>query len=382
MNRYLTILFTGIIAFSCQRKQEVPQQKPVDIPVVKTTVQDVDLKKEFVGNVYGMVDIPIRARVEGFLEGIHFNEGRRVKKGQLLYTIDAQPFQASVAESQSKLAEAQVSLVKAENDLKRIQPLADINAVSKADLDAAIAQRDAAEANVQAAKAGVQISNINLGYTEIKSPIDGLIGKTVAKVGEFVGRSPNPVILNTVSQIDTIRVDFYITENDYLILAKGLLNLSDSGREAQRDAKRDLELILGDGSVYKHHGKVDFIDRGVDESTGAIIIQSSFPNPDQLIRPGQFARVRATMNHIPNALLIPQRSVFEFQGNFFVWAVNDSNQVAQTPIQIQGEYNDYYIVNSGINKESKIVFEGLQLMKQGLIIAPFDTVFQSKYAEK
>ena len=213
INRYhtigiiLTVMLFSVISCKDKSAKNLP---PPQIPVMQVIQKDVPIYREFVGQVYGLLDIPIRARVEGYLEKIHFKEGRRVKKGQLLYTIDSQPFLAEVAAQESKLAEAKTYLVNAENELARYKPLAEINAVSQSDLDAAQASRDAAEASVEAAEANLKIAQINLGYCSIKSPNDGLIGKTEAKEGEFVGREPNPVILNTVSKIQ-----IYHTQNVY-----------------------------------------------------------------------------------------------------------------------------------------------------------------------
>ncbi len=373
------VLVSTLFFFACSEENVNNQDRIPSLPVVEVTIDQVEVQKDFVGQVYGKVDIPVRARVEGFLEDIHFNEGRKVSKGQLLYTIDAQPFQAAVAEAKSGLAEAKISLVKAENDYARIKPLADVNAVSKSDLDAAIAEKGAAEAAVQAAEANVRMAEIQMSYTKIQSPIDGLIGKTGARVGEFVGREPNPVILNTVSRIDTMRVDFYITENDYLRFAR--LAQKEKKQNTPRKATNSLRLVLGDGSVYEELGGIDFVDRGVEESTGSILIQSSFPNPNKILRPGQFAKVRAVTNKVENGVLVPQRCVSEFQGNYFVWLVGDSNIVQQQPISIQDDYKDYYLIKEGVQAGDKLVFEGLQQVKTGVEINPIDTVFHSQFAE-
>ena len=186
-----------LIGFACKQHQTPQQLPPPDIQVIQVIQKDVPLQRDFVGQIYGLKDVPIRARVEGYLEGIHFDEGLAVKKGQLLYTIDSQPFEAEVASMQNKVAEAHTYLVNAESELERYKPLAAINAVSKSDLDRVQASRDAAEASWQAAKANLRMAQINLGYCTIESPIDGIIGKTEARTGEFVGREPNPVILNT-----------------------------------------------------------------------------------------------------------------------------------------------------------------------------------------
>ncbi|QCK16867.1 efflux RND transporter periplasmic adaptor subunit [Mangrovivirga cuniculi] len=370
------LLLISIIFLTSCAKKEVRNDSPVEIPVVEIKSDSVFLEQEFVGQVYGRQDIPIRARVAGFLEGIHFKEGLPVKKGQLLYTIDPQPFKESVVAAESELAAANTRLVKAENDLERIKPLAEMNAVSKKDLDAAIASRDAAEANLQAARANVNMKEINLGYTNVKSPIDGIIGKTNVKEGEYIGNSPGSVNLNTVSKIDTIHVEFFLTENDYLKIMDHIEKNKDTNAGQRRQVP--LKLVLADGSVFPYRGKVNFINRQVDASTGAILIQAAFPNPGRIVRPGQFAKVRATVSSLDDALLVPQRAVSEIQGRFSVWKVNTDNQIEQQQIEILSPYNDYYIVKSGLNKGDKIVFEGIQKVSNGMTINPKITDFKSQ----
>jgi len=377
MKKLLSGTVCLFVLFSC-KEQQAPSKPPPTVQVVSVMEDTVRIEKDFVGQVYGIKDIPIRARVEGFLENIHFQEGVKVKKGQLLYSIDPQPFQAALTAAQSQLAEAKVGRVRASNDLDRVVPLADMKAVSERDRDASIAEKDASEEIVNAAQANVEIQEIQLSYTKIKSPIDGLIGKTQAKEGEFVGRSPNPVILNTVSKIDSVRVEFFITENDYLQLAKKLRANQASGKT--RDPLK-LKLILSDGTIFDQTGKVDFINREVDAGTGALLIQASFPNPDGLIRPGQFARVRAVVEEMNNGMLVPQRAVSEFQGRFSVMAITDSNTVSQKPVEILGTYRDYYIIEKGVNPGESIIFEGLQKAKEGQKVDPKVVEFKSQYVE-
>ena len=373
----LGIVGLALALGNCGGAEGPKQMPPPALPVVGVTVQEVPIEKEFVGQVYGFYDIPIRARVVGYLEGIHFNEGFPVKQGQLLYTIDPQPFEQAVAAAQSQLAESKIRAINAKSDLDRIVPLAKINAVSKSDLDAANASYDAAVEGVKAANANLRISEIELSYTRIQSPINGLIGKTNAKVGEFVGQDPNPVILNTVSRIDSVRVEFFLTEADYLRFAKEAIERGLDNNEAARP----LRLVLGDGSIYEYTGKTDFIDRDVDPETGALLVQATFPNPKGLIRPGQFAKIRAIVTNIENGLLIPQRCVTEIQGNHFVMLVGDSGVVKQQSVQLGEKYKDYWLVQEGLEKDSRIVFEGLQKVREGMKINPQDTVFQSKFPD-
>lgn len=353
---------------SCNKEEGV-QSTPPDIPVFQTVAQDVPVFQEFVGQIYGYKDIAIRARVEGFLEGIHFKEGSEVDEGSLLYTLESQPFEAEVAEKMSMVAEAKTVLAKAVNDLNRIRPLAEQNAVSQRDLDAAVALHEAAIASVEAAEANLKAANIQLSYTRISSPISGTIGKTKAKVGDFVGRSPNPVILNMVSQIDTVLVEFFITENQYLQLARRYLSSDPDSRDT-RDRSPNLELILADGTLYEHKGRAEFIDREVDSTTGAILIQASFPNPDKLLRPGQFARVKAEIEVVKQGILIPQRSVMELQGMYNVYLVDDSNKVLKQNVKVGPPIRDCWLITEGLKSGKKVVYEGLQKVKEGMTVNP------------
>ena len=344
--------------------------------------KDVPIYSEFVGQVFGLYDIPIRARVEGFLEGIYFQEGQAVKKGQLLYAIDAQPFIAEVASQRSKVAEAKTLLVNAEKELNRYRPLAAKNAVSQSDLDAAQATYEAALASVEAAKANMQMSKINLSYTKMKSPIQGVIGKTEAKIGEFVGREPNPVILNTVSRIDTIRVQFFLTEADYLRIAKQYGEEIKENRENPNSKSTvDIELILSDGSIYPYTGKVDFIDRNVNSSTGSLLVQASFPNTQKLIRPGMYAKVKIPLQIVEDGMMIPQRCVKELQGQYSVYVVDSENKIVAKQLEIRGKIGDYYVVKDGIEATDKIVLEGLQKVSFGMEVIPKVTEFQSQSPE-
>ncbi len=367
LKNIILLFSSSLILVSCGSDE---QSKPFvpEIPVYKITAEDVPIYQEFVGQVYGLKDISIRARVEGFLEGIFFDEGRGVKKGQLLYKIESQQYEAEVAAKLSSLAEAKTLLVNAESELNRIRPLAEINAVSQSDLDAAVARFEASEASVEAAEANLKASQIQLSYTRIYSPITGIIGKTKAKVGDFVGREPNPVILNVVSRIDVILVEFFITESQYLIFAREV-NKNKELEEVEREEPY-LELILSDGSIHNHKGIVEFIDRDVDPTTGSILLQASFPNPEYLIRPGQFARINASVRTIKNGILIPQRSVMEMQGIHNVYVINNENKVELRRIKVGPTIDSFWLVDEGLNNGEKVVYEGLQKVKPGMTVNP------------
>jgi membrane fusion protein (multidrug efflux system) len=343
---------------SCSNETTEQVGTPV-LEVIHPKVESVNLYQEFVGQIYGKVDIPIRARVTGFLEGIHFEEGRTVTKDQLLYTVDPQPYQADVAAQKSKLAEAKTELVRASNELVRYEGLIKTKAVSQSDYEATKAQAEAAQANVEAAQANVRMAEINLGYCKIYSPIDGVIGKTEAKVGEFVGKDPNPVILNTVSHVTRVRVIFHLTEKQYLKLARTIEVLTN---DAELDSVEDnLQLILADGSIHKYPGHVDFINREVDATTGSILVQASFPNPNRILRPGQFAKVRVLFDVVDDAVLVPQQCITELQGRYLMQIVNDSNKLQIVPVELGDKVGDRILVTAGISAKTKIVLSATRL---------------------
>lgn len=364
----LICVFLFLLFFSCSKKEEQAAQPPPNVMLFQTEAQEVPIYREFVGQVFGYKDIAIRARVEGYLEGIHFEEGSRIKKGSLLYTLESQPFEASVAEKMSMVAEANTMLANAVSELNRIRPLAENKAVSESDLDSAEARHDASVASVEAAEANLRASKIQLGYTKIYSPITGIIGKTKAKVGDFVGREPNPVILNTVSQINTVLVQFFITESEYLTAARRYI--SRGGQDDPENAESNLELILADGSSYEHKGKYDFIGREVDPATGAILIQASFPNPDEILRPGQFAKVKARVKVVSDGILVPQRSITELQGMYSVFVVDDQNTVHKRAVKVGPTINQFWLITEGLKSGERIVYEGLQKVKEGVIVNP------------
>jgi len=373
-----SVILLLLAVSSCAEKEKAAAPPP-DIPVVEVIQKDVPIYREFVGQVYGKSDIPIRARVAGFLEGIHFDEGFAVKKGQLLYSIDPSEFQAQVASQESHLAEARTQLAKSESDLARIKPLAEINAVSKSDLDAAQANYDASVAYVKAQESNLKFANINLSYCWIKSPLDGVIGKTKARIGEFVGKDPNPVILNTVSTIDEVRVDFFLAEAQYIRLAREIEKLRDYDNEIEtREREPNLGLILADGSTFKYKGSVDFINREVDPETGSILIQTTFPNPDELLKPGQYAKVVAKLQDVKGGLLIPQRCVMEMQGQYSVYVVNDENKVETRQIVPGDDVGDLLLVREGIHAGDKVVIDAIQKVGTGMQVKPQLIEFESQ----
>lgn len=375
------ILTLSIIVHGCAQK-DTQQASPPEIPVVNVIQKDVPIHDEFVGQIYGLKDIPIRARVDGVLEEIAFNEGTRVKKGQLLYKIDQDQYMAEVATQKSRLAEAKTNMVNAKNELDRYKPLAESNAVSKSDLDAAQASYDASIASVNAAESNLEQAMIRLSYCTIKAPLDGLIGATEARVGEYVGKEPNPVILNMVSFIDTVRVQFSISEQRYLQFARAY-GQNKSNDEIAKDqdegnVRHNIDLILSDGSRYEEKGKIDFINSMVNATTGSILLQASFPNPARILRPGLYAKVRIETDKAMDALLVPQRCLIELQGKYSVLVVNNENVVETKSVEIMERIGDMAIIKQGLEKEDMVVIDALQKARPGAKVNPKITEFTSK----
>ena len=361
----IIILLILITSYSCDRKEEAPALIPPDVSVYVTKASDVPIYKEYVGETLGYKDIDIAARVEGYLEGIHFEEGSKVKAGDLLYSIERQVYEANVAEKLGNLAAQETLMANALSDLNRYEPLVKENAISEIEYDSAKARYDASVSSVKAAEANLDAAQIKLGYTTIYSPIDGIIGKTKAKVGDFVGGGPTESVLNTVSTVDPILVQFFITENEYLYFARKFTE-----EQIEDSHTNKLQLILSDDTIYDYMGKPDFIDRSVDTKTGAILIQSSFPNPKELLRPGQFAKIKAIIEFVKDGILVPQRCVTELQGIFSVYVVDENNKVQNRQVETGATIGQFWLIRSGLEPGEKVIYEGLQLAKEGAVVNP------------
>ncbi|MEM7009366.1 MAG: efflux RND transporter periplasmic adaptor subunit [Thermodesulfobacteriota bacterium] len=372
-NKFLSaLLILTIFAYSCggEGQQQLPTPK---VKVYVTTTTDVPIFRQFVGETLGNTNVDIAARVAGFLETREFEEGSFVKKGQLLYTIESQPFEEKVATAQSELAASRVTLANAESDLSRIKPLAAENAISQIDLDAAQARYEASIEAVKASEASLRAANLELSYTKVYAPIDGIIGKTNANEGDYVGASANTVVLTTISYIDTMAVQFYLTQTEYLESARRIIAAERKLQDEQKRSQKvddDLLLILSDGSVYKYEGRFDFIDRNFDSETGSILVQTLFPNPDQLLRPGLFARVRAEVDEVKDGILVPQRSVIELQGKFSVLVVTEDNKVESRPVQVGPTIKEFWLIREGLKPGEKVIYEGLQIVREGQVVIP------------
>jgi membrane fusion protein, multidrug efflux system len=367
-NGYITCLFLimALVFSSCKDKKEI-RVAPIEVPVVQVLQQNVALESEYTGQTYGDADVEIRTRVEGWVLSMNFMEGTMVRKGQLLYTIDPLPYQNAVDEAAAALADANGLMIKARNDLDRIEPLAAIGAISQRELVAAQASFTSSKAMVESSEAALRNAKIKLGYCSVVAPISGMIGISTVKVGDYVSLGPQ-FIINTVSSIDNIRVRFTISEKEYLRITRLMQTLG-----LKLGGKGDVvKMTLDDGTLYPLKGKINFADRQVDPSTGAMTLEAQFKNTGNLLRPGQYVKLKLVTELRDNVFLIPQRAVNEMQGSFQVFTVADSNKLDLKLIKLGPRYNMSYIVEEGLSKGDRIVIGGTQMLRSGSVITPVD----------
>jgi membrane fusion protein (multidrug efflux system) len=335
--------------------------------VVETVAQkDVPILRDFVGQTQGYQDVEIRARVEGYLQSINFKEGSFVKKGDLLYQIDPKPFETALTQANADLAQAKAKMDKAQLDVNRFKPLVEAKAISRQELDTALATFDAAKAAFDAAQAIVDQAKLNLGYTKITAPIDGLIDITKVKTGNLVGRGEN-TLLTVISRIDPILVRVSISEVDYLIFSKAAIA---NNIDPEKADDGPIELILADSSVHPHPGKLEYTERAVDAKTGTLTCAVAFPNPNNLLRPGQYAKVRGVTEIKKGALLIPQRAVREIQGTFSVAVVGKDRKVTFRNVTPGDRSGQFWIIEKGLSPGKQVVTEGIQKIQDGMTVTP------------
>src|SRR4030095_9110316 len=318
---------------------------------------------ELVGATLGSEDVEIRARVEGYLSSMNFTEGSFVKKGQLLYKIDPQQFQAALSQAQANLATAKTRLEKTNNDVARYKPLAEQKAVSQQELDNAFSAQAAAPFQVTAYDALVDKAKLDLAYTTISSPIDGLIGTTQKKVGSLIGRGEN-TLLNTISQINPILFRCAIAEAEYLRLARAA-----AVKNKSLEKQFGVELILADGTIFTHKGRLDAVERAVDSATGTLTGQFSFPNPERILRPGQYGKARFVTDVKQDAVLVPQLAVQEIQGLYSVMVVKPYATVELRMVKAGERVGNLWIIDSGLKPGEKVIVEGIQKVKPGVQVS-------------
>jgi membrane fusion protein (multidrug efflux system) len=327
--------------------------------VVAVEQRDVPVVREWIGYLDGSVNAEIRAQVSGYLVKQDYREGSAVRKGDLLFEIDARPFAAALLQAQGQLAQAQAGLGKANLDVQRFTPLVLDKAVSQEELDDAVQARLAADAQVTSARANVEQALLNLSFTHIVSPIDGIAGLVKTQIGDLVG--PSTDVLTTVSTVDPIKAYFQVSEQSYLEFWR-------------------LDLVLSDGSVYPLKGSYFAIDRAVNSDTGTLSVVAEFPNPQGLLRPGQYARVRAVVGTEKGALLVPRRALNELQGSYQLATVDAGNAVHLVTATVGEPVGDKVAILSGLKAGDRVVVEGIQKVKDGALVNPLP--FEAAEASK
>jgi len=362
--RLASVVLAGaaVIGAACQEPPPAAAPPPPEVYVADVVQRDVPVYLDLVGQAKGFQDVDIRARVEGFLESVNFREGSTVRKGDLLYEIDRKPLEATLAQARADQATADARLQKANNDVARYTPLVAKQAVSQQELDNAKSEQDAAKSQLEAAKAAVEKSTLDLGYTRITAPIDGLIGTTQVKAGNLVGRGES-TLLTTISQINPMLFRIGVTEADYLRITRRV-----QAGGVQRD-KVQIALTLSDGGVYPEPGKVNAVERAVDPTTGTLGIELLFANPQLILRPGQYGRVRVLIEEKPGALLVQQRAVQELQ-NLYNVAVVEGTKVAFRTVKVGLRVDNMWVIEEGLKLGDKVVVEGLQRIQDGMTVTP------------
>jgi membrane fusion protein (multidrug efflux system) len=361
------LLLNSSLYSGCSSDNAKPAPPPPGVTVQAVLQKDVQISREWVGTMAGNVDADIRPKVDGFLLKQLYAEGSYVKKGQSMFQLDPRQTQASVEQAQGQLERSRAVLAQAQIDVKRFTPLVAERAVSQAELDKAKSMERAATAEVSAAQAVLDNANLNSSWATVSSPISGIAG--VAKVGVGDLMTPNTV-MTTVSAVDPVYVDFSISEQDYLRFTR---------EKTGRAAGRSLVLILGDGTVFPRSGRALLVNREVDSHTGTIKIRAEFPNPGNVLRPGQYARIRVITEERKNALLIPQRAISELQGIYQVGVVGPDNKVSIRSVKPGPQFGDMWVIESGLQQGENVVVDGLQRIRDGVTVTP--TPFKDTQAD-
>ncbi len=347
-----------LVVAGCAKEKPAPPPPPT-VEVTTVTVQDVPIYKEWIGSLDGNVNAVIRPQVTGYLVRQNYREGELVKKGQVLFEIDPRTFQASLDQAKGQLAQQQARYDTSKANLARIKPLAAKNAVSQKDLDDATGSELSSRSSVETAQAALENAQLNLSFTKITSPVDGIAGIAKTQLGNLVGPSSSQE-LTTVSSVNPIKAFINVSEREYL-----------AGRESNQNLENiPLELILADGSVYPHKGKFSLADRQVDPTTGTLKVGILFVNQNSLLRPGQYGRIRAVMGIRKAALLVPQRAVTEMQGKYLVAVVKADNTADLRPVKVAEVVGSLWVITEGLKPGEKIIVEGIQKVRSGSPVNP------------
>ncbi len=354
----------AVVCTSCQKPKNVPP--PIAVEVAVVAKEDIPVEHEWVGTIEGLVDATIRAQVQGYLVSKNYREGDPVRKGQLLFTIDSRPFQAALDQAQGVLSQTQAQHYIALANLDRIRPLVEEKAISRQDFDNAVGTERSTLAAIVAAQAAVNKANLDIGFTKITSPIDGVAGFAIAQIGDLVGPAQGGE-LTVVSKIDTVKVSYAVSEQFYLSFMK---SMQSPGKDADAGQSMKHALILADGSRYPYEGKLYAVDRQVEARTGTLQMEATFPNPGNLLRPGQFVRVIVTTGIRKNALLVPQRAVIELQGMYQVAVVRPDRRIELRQVKLGEQRGDRWIVDEGLEPDETVVVQGVQKVREGSPVSP------------
>jgi len=352
-----------LVAFGCTHGAP-PAPPPPEVLVTTVLQKDVPIQAEAVGTTVGFVNAQVMPRVQGYLLKQDYQDGAHVKEGQLLFEIDDRPYKAALNQALGDLARDQATLRKNQLDVARYTPLVPKGAVSKQELDNSAEATHASEAQVQADQAAVDNTRLNLDWTRIYSPIDGIAGIAPVQVGNLVTPS---TLLTTVSQVDPMKVTFPITERQYLRFADRIKEHQEKGRAPDEP---EFQLILADGSTYPRPGRLYVADRQVDQQAGTILVQALFPNPDAFLRPGLYAKVRAPTETARGALLVPAQAVQETQGAYQVAVVGPDDKVALRTVKAGEQVDGLWVITDGLKPGERVVTEGLQKVKDGIVVRP------------
>jgi RND family efflux transporter MFP subunit len=355
----LLLSSAALVQFGCQAKSASAPPPPPDVEVTTVLQQDVPITGEWVAVTDGFVNAKITPQVTGYLVAQTYREGSRVQKGDVLFEIDPRPFQASLDQAQGQLAQAQAQLGKARLDVERDTPLAKERAIAQSQLDTEIQAALAAEAVVKSAQANVEQAQLNLGFTKVRSLTQGIAGIAQGQLGDLIGPT---TVLTTVSQVDPIKAYIALSEAEYLRFAE-MINRNSLTPQVMNFDKPVPYLILGDGSRYPKKGEFIITDRQVDLQTGTIRVAASFPNPDSILRPGQFGKIQAVTQTRKGALLVPQKAVNELQGMYQVAVVDSSNKAAIRNVTVGERYGTMWVIEKGLNPGERVIVEGIQKVR-------------------
>src|SRR5215510_10662179 len=374
----LLIVATVFVSAGCESQagpKAATPPPPPEVLVAEVVQQDVPIYFEWIGTTEGYVNAQIRPRVQGYLQSRDYKEGSlHIKAGQLMFTIDPREYQAALNQAMGDLRRAEANLGKTQLDVARFTPLAKEGAISQQELDNARQANQADKASVEAARAAVERAKLNLTWTKVTAPIDGIAGISVAQIGDLV--TPNTV-LTTISQVDPIKVYYPISEQEYLHFARRIREIEE-GRAGQR---APLELTLADGSVYPERGTFSLADRQVDLRTGTITMQSLLPNPENILRPGQYAKIRVPAETRKGALLVPQQAIQQLQGSSQVAVVGAENKVDIRPVKVGEQVGSMWIITQGLKPGERVVVEGVQKVKAGMVVNPKPATGESAPAQ-